>query len=243
MVREQHDDNLILLCTQGLGWLEAEGALCKVAAGDVVLLPRGMKHSYRADSKLPWSIYWMHFDGEKSDEFMTLLGDREERIIHPGATPKLTSTCEDILAVGRTGFSGSAYVMVANLLRYLLCSIAEQRDQNAGLREGDLNLASVQAYMRSQVTGKVSLTELATIAGVSVPHFAERYRELTGYPPIKHYTHMKIEAACRLLDSTEQSVKRVAGALGYDDALYFSRVFRKVIGVSPKAYRASRLAS
>jgi AraC-like DNA-binding protein len=52
---------------------------------------------------------------------------------------------------------------------------------------------------------------------------------------------MKMEAACRLLDTTDHSVQRVAAALSFEDPLYFSRVFRKVIGCSPQQYRASNL--
>jgi len=50
---------------------------------------------------------------------------------------------------------------------------------------------------------------------------------------------MKMEHACHLLDSGDLSVKAVAGALGYDDPLYFSRQFSRTIGMSPRAYRNS----
>ena len=51
---------------------------------------------------------------------------------------------------------------------------------------------------------------------------------------------MKIQAACQLLDSTDDSVKAIAARLGYDDPLYFSRVFRRTQGISPSAYRDSQ---
>ena len=50
---------------------------------------------------------------------------------------------------------------------------------------------------------------------------------------------MKMEHACHLLDTSQMSVKEVAASLGYEDQLYFSRVFSKTIGLSPRAYRAS----
>jgi AraC-like DNA-binding protein len=51
---------------------------------------------------------------------------------------------------------------------------------------------------------------------------------------------MKMERACYLLDITQQSVQEIAWSLGYEDAYYFSRLFRKVIGVAPTQYRAMR---
>jgi YesN/AraC family two-component response regulator len=51
---------------------------------------------------------------------------------------------------------------------------------------------------------------------------------------------MKIQRACYLLDSTGQSVKQVAASVGYDDAYYFSRLFKKTIGVAPNEYRKHR---
>ena len=58
--------------------------------------------------------------------------------------------------------------------------------------------------------------------------------------PIKHFLNMKMEYACHLLDSGGLGVKGVASALlGYDDPLYFPRLFSKTVGMSPRAYRNS----
>jgi AraC-like DNA-binding protein len=51
-----------------------------------------------------------------------------------------------------------------------------------------------------------------------------------------------MQHACQLLDTTHEPVKRIATRVGYDDAHYFSRLFKRVIGVSPQQYRLHRLA-
>ncbi|WP_156495206.1 AraC family transcriptional regulator, partial [Oleiphilus sp. HI0128] len=63
------------------------------------------------------------------------------------------------------------------------------------------------------------------------------YHELTGISPLKHFSNMKIEQACSLLEQTNISISDIAYQLGYDDALYFSRVFKKLMKVSPRNYR------
>ncbi|MEP1594525.1 MAG: helix-turn-helix transcriptional regulator, partial [Halieaceae bacterium] len=70
-------------------------------------------------------------------------------------------------------------------------------------------------------------------------HFSNRYKKLTGYSPVKHFLNMKMEHACYLLDSSDLSVKAIASQLGYEDPLYFSRIFSKTIGMSPRSYRGS----
>jgi AraC-like DNA-binding protein len=50
---------------------------------------------------------------------------------------------------------------------------------------------------------------------------------------------MKMQRACHLLDNSDMSIKAVAAALGYSDPLYFSRLFKKTLGLSPRAYRSS----
>jgi AraC-like DNA-binding protein len=105
--------------------------------------------------------------------------------------------------------------------------------------QGTLDLDSIQAYMQDNIHLQLELDDLAAVAHLSKFHFSSRYKALTGYSPIKHFLHMKIEYACQLLDSSEISVKAIAAELGYEDPLYFSRLFSKTMGMSPRAYRSS----
>ncbi|MFT6028611.1 MAG: AraC family transcriptional regulator of arabinose operon [Oleiphilaceae bacterium] len=62
-----------------------------------------------------------------------------------------------------------------------------------------------------------------------------------GSPPLKYFIELKMEHACFLLEQTSLSMAEIAYQVGYDDALYFSRVFRKVLGLAPSTYRKSLL--
>ena len=101
-------------------------------------------------------------------------------------------------------------------------------------------IPAVPAFAKPPNQGReYDLDALAAVAHLSKYHFSSRYKALTGYSPIKHFLHMKIEYACQLLDSSEMSVKAISAELGYPDPLYFSRLFSKTIGMSPRAYRNS----
>ena len=109
----------------------------------------------------------------------------------------------------------------------------------AGRSGRGFDLEQVQAFMREHIDQPLSLETLSQQANLSRYHFSNRYKKLTGYSPIKHFLNMKMEHACHLLDSTDMTVQEIAGAVGYDDSLYFSRLFKKTLGTSPRSYRAS----
>jgi transcriptional regulator GlxA family with amidase domain len=91
--------------------------------------------------------------------------------------------------------------------------------------------------MRQNIDKTLYLDDLAKLSHVSKYHFSRRYHALTGMTPLQHFSHIKIEHASTLLEQTSLSISDIAYQLGYDDALYFSRVFKKQMKLSPRAYR------
>ncbi len=240
MRRNQHDDNLLLYCVDGSGRLRCHGQSWKVGAGDLVILPRGVAHSYAADKHTPWTIYWVHFLGRSARAFLDYLGYRDARpVVHTGVGPSLVAGFNQLAAVRESGYSSAAFINAANLLRQLLTQLALESGQQQASQTSALDLAQVQAYMQDNLDRNLELEELAAVAHLSKYHFSSRYKSLTGYSPIKHYLHMKMQRACHLLDNSDMSIKAIAAALGYSDPLYFSRLFKKTLGLSPRAYRSS----
>ncbi len=240
MLRERHDDNLLLYCTEGRGRLAAGDWTGDINPGQIMLLPQGLTHAYEADTSDPWSLYWIHFQGASTRVLMQYLGYREGRCVaDAGVSPVLIGAFTSLLEVRRTGYSTRAFINAANHLRHLVTQMSMEISANAGRLQSGFELDQVQAYMLEHIDQVVTLESLARVASMSKYHFSNRYKELTGYSPIKHFLNMKMEHACRLLDSTDLGVGEIAGRVGYEDPLYFSRLFRKTIGSSPRAYRAS----
>ncbi len=240
MQRRRHDDNLLIYCTQGRGRLKTAGWQGEVSEGQVLLLPQGVEHLYEADSTAPWSIYWVHFQGAATGIFLQYLGFREHRpVVSAGVSPVLVAAFTSLMDVRRTGYSTRAFINAANRLRHLFSQMALEITVQQGRGRNSFEVAQVQSYMHEHIDQNLTLDQLAASAGMSKYHFSTRYKELTGYSPVRHFLNMKMEFACALLDSTDLSVSAIAARVGYDDALYFSRLFRRTIGRSPRAYRAS----
>ena len=240
MRRPRHDDNLIIYCVEGGGELSVGESLRGIGPGDLILLPQGVSHDYAASAKQPWSVYWVHFRGDSSLTFLEYLGYRADRqVVRAGLAPALLAAFNSLLSVRRTGYSSAAFVNAANQLRHLITQFASETTRQVGEQQASLDLESLRSYMLDNIHQQLDLDSLAAVARLSRYHFSSRYKALTGYSPIRHFLHLKIEYACQLLDNTEMSVKAIASELGYADPLYFSRLFTKTMGLSPRAYRSA----
>ena len=236
MHREHHNDNLLIYCTEGKAFLNVQGEPLTVEAGDLVLLPAGASHRYTADPDDPWSIHWVHFTGPLAQDFCSYMGFSDStRIRHLGRQPRLLVDFNGLLSVRQTGFRARGLIHASNRLRQLLAAVPISADETRqGLQAG---LDSIHNYMREHLDERITLEQLADLAGLSPAHFATRYREQTGTSPVQHFLHLKIERACQMLDSTTFSFAEISRRLGYDDSYYFSRLFKKIMGQSPRDYR------
>jgi transcriptional regulator GlxA family with amidase domain len=92
-------------------------------------------------------------------------------------------------------------------------------------------------FMQQHLEHMVSLEELASAVNLSVSHYSNTFRKKTGYSPIVYFNHLKIQHACQYLQFTTLRVNEISSKLGIEDPYYFSRMFTKIMGLSPVEYR------
>jgi AraC-like DNA-binding protein len=96
------------------------------------------------------------------------------------------------------------------------------------------------AYMMQHLDRPLQVSTLAATVNVSPSHFFALFKKWAGCPPIDYFIRLRMQRACRLLESTSLSVKEIAAKLGYDDAFYFSRIFKSVHAIPPRDYRVRK---
>jgi AraC-like DNA-binding protein len=101
----------------------------------------------------------------------------------------------------------------------------------------DPQIGRVVALMQEETTHAWTLEELARRAGLSRTALAERFRETMGDTPLNHLRTLRMQRAMQLLSETDRPLEAVATAVGYQDAFSFSKVFKRSVGLSPKAFR------
>ncbi len=241
MRRRDHPDNLLAYCAEGAGTLRTDAGQWPVAAGDLMLLPAGTAHHYAADPQQPWSLYWVHYQGTLSDDYTRFLG-LSEPVAGVGIQPRLIADFEALFALRSAGGNERVFVHAACQLKAMLTDAACLIATHSQIRGTRIDLDQIQQLMHRRIDRELDLDDLAQAANLSKFHFVRKFKQLTGHAPIQHFIHIKMQHACQLLDTTQEPVKRIANRVGYDDPHYFSRLFKRVIGVSPQQYRQHRLA-
>lgn len=98
------------------------------------------------------------------------------------------------------------------------------------------------AYVQAHFAQEVRASDLAHAAGLSVSRLNTVFRQSTGCSPMEYVQRTRVEEARRLLADVTLSIKEIAARTGFDDAYHFSKVFRRIDGLSPLHHRQALLA-
>ena len=92
-------------------------------------------------------------------------------------------------------------------------------------------------YMRENIEQHIVMDDVVHYVGYSQSHFFSIFKKKTGQSPIAYFNRLKVEHACHLLKTTDLKVNQICYKVGVEDALYFSRLFSKVMGMSPTQFK------
>jgi AraC family transcriptional regulator len=122
-------------------------------------------------------------------------------------------------------------------LRLVAYAPEERHQFRGGLPGGALR--RVRGYIENHIGERISLDELAREAGVSRFHFARQFRLSTGESPMEYLRRVRIERSKSILQTRAATIAEVAARLGFSDQSHFTRIFGRLVGVSPGSFARS----
>ncbi len=235
-------EHILIYCVAGGGWAEFGRAGVKIAPGEALLIPAHTPHAYGAAMTDPWSIHWVHFLGDEGDYLARLTREPAYTLsVEPACGVVVSNLFQECYAAFLGGFVLSRLIYAAKLLHRLLGELLFNNGAfSPTLRSSRFH--SVEAtltFLRANLHRPLALAEMAAHAGLSESHFSRVFKAQTGHAPLDYFILLKMQHACTLLAVTDLHVKEVAAAVGYGDPYYFSRLFKQVIGLSPREYRST----
>ena len=227
---------IVMLCTDGAGWLTLDGRDWEVTAGDAVIIPRGVPHRYGADLRSPWTIWWLHVDGTDVDSLVeTALGSEPMHVLPVRDMFSAVDLIDHVVSELERDETRASLYSAAGAAWHLLSQLASDRLRG---RAGTVDrIHMVQDYLRQHLASPSTVPELARLAGMSTSHFAALFTASAGIGVVEYVKRLRSARARELLITTDASIADIARAVGYSDAFYFSRQFHSVNGTSPSEYR------
>jgi AraC-like DNA-binding protein len=237
------DAYIFIYCIDGEGWLIVGNEKKTLIHKDtLVVIPASTPHVYGASETDPWSIYWFHLKGAEVEQLVQHFAISNHTLHVPALQATriahLFNECYETLLY--KGYSVKHYLYVSLSMRHLLGMFLLLQGEAQQDNKQNKTIDSAIQYMLEHIQSSVTLSELADHVGLSKPHFIHLFKQVTGYSPIDYCLHLKIQRSCLYLELTTTSIKEVAQRVGFQDPYYFSRLFHKIMGQSPAAYRRAK---
>lgn len=233
------DQSVLIYCIKGEGWYETGGNRYEIKPGELLVIPPATSHSYGANGKNPWTIYWIHFKGNNTQSLLAQMGIvKANPVLWLGEEPELLALFEELLDVMEHGYADSRLLYASQILTHLIGLIIWASHRASGGNPNTTQrVAQSIAYMKQHLDQSATVATFAAMANLSESHYRSVFKHQTGYTPMDYLIRLRIHRACQLLDTTNLSVKEIARLTGFQDALYFSRAFKILMELSPAKYR------
>ena len=228
---------ILLYCAKGEGFLFLQTKKFKLTPNSFIIIPPNLSHHYRSSESKPWSIYWVHFTGKYANIIYSRYTNNQNLEIKsiPYYKNRL-NLFNKIISLLENGFS-ERNLEVANIhFLHFISSLVYQSEINSSSYTKDAVTKSIN-YMKKNIEYPLTIKQLANKHNLSVSRYSELFNKKTGYSPIKYFIQLKIQKSCQYLYFTDLNLKEISTKVGFEDPFYFSRTFKKLMGVSPSKYK------
>ncbi len=205
----------------------------RARSGSIFLIPPHAHYTYTYSEGEPLEYLWAHFTGSYAEGFLRDCGiyplpffglSRDSGIISEGFRRMFEEFERRPPLVDRR---------TAVCLQEIILDVAESVSRT----EARLPIEASLRYIHSSYDSHLSIPELAAMENLSNSRYIALFNKYMGMPPSAYIIKLRMDAARELLQTTDMSIKRIGMLVGYPDAHFFSKLFKKHVGLPPAEFR------
>lgn len=209
-----------------------EYALCE---GDLFLIFPSQVVHYRAAADNPWEYYWVGLNGTDAHRMVTMAGFSADcPVIHTDDPAIQEALLRIYYARGNTP---AADAEMAGHLQLFLAQLIRRQGTVQNPLGNQTYLAQALRYIQHNYAADIGVSDIADFVGISRSQLYRAFQSEFRISPHAYLQKYRISEACTLLRNQALTVAQVAGSVGFNDPLYFSRVFRQTKHCTPTDYQ------
>ncbi len=220
----------------GRGTCVMGGQSHELQAGDSFLIFPDTTVHYFADREEPWEYIWVGFNGMDAGRYVEMTAfSPQSPVLRDTGDGRLPQFLEEVYRAYGTAVWDSL-AMTGRLYGLLSYLVASAQQGLPPRRDGTDCAEAAADYIISHYAEAITVEQLAEHFSLSHSSLYRKFMRRFQRSPKRFLLEYRIERACQLLSATDHSVQEVSTSVGFDDPFYFSRVFKEMMGVSPRQY-------
>lgn len=236
-VREYHSLHFILY---GSGVLKYGEEVVHLNKGSAFLLYAGEEYEYVPDLIDPWSYVWVDFYADEADELFSACGfSKAKPHVHPVQEFDFVSLWKQLLEA-----YDASRAQDMKISAYFLLILSQLLENEKRLSETEKwsatkikHVRNVLIYINNNYRLELTPELIAKENHLSVSYLMTLFSDVVGMSLTGYVNSFRISYACEVLKSSSLKIEEVARAVGFSDDKYFARVFKKIMGMTPREYR------
>jgi len=231
-------DFYMIYLINGIGHYKLGQHEVTVDAGNIVIYKPGEKQEYYYLGDEKAEAYWIHFTGYEAENLLNSLSLLNKNVYRTGVDSECINIFESIIheiQIRKPYFHQQCIGYLIQLLS-LFSRKAIFLEKGEGIFK-NINIENVIKVMHEDYQQQREIDYYAKMCNLSVYQFIRNFKRATHLSPARYIEKIRINKAKELLAETNLTINEISGLVGYSDAFYFSKVFKKVTNFSPSDFR------
>ncbi len=239
------DYYLIHYVVKGSGLFKIGENSYNLKQGDVFFIEPGFLTYYESGKDDPWEYVWIGFNGTKAEHYISqIYNENISPIFTYNGENDLEKCIKEMLSYSYEQ-NGRDIILQSYLYKFIYLLINNIKNSNKTPKD-DICREYVEAatvYISNNYSDEITISNIANYVNITRGYLYRLFKKYLDSSPQKFLIDFRMERACQLLRNTNFFIGDIARSVGYRDVLLFSKIFKKVNGVTPTDFRVKHQSS